>query len=402
MTGATQAVRRDSDSPSRLLPLRRRSPLRAASAAAPAGPALFAEGDQRIGTTGWSAAAIHERARSPYRAASLSAPTATTAVVPAVGVMTPAGVGADKSEHQAASTNPVAPTLQSLMSGIPRAPGPISVGTRTSYGSNNGSLRAPVPEEMENSNGVASSTATKLWQPVALSYRTDPPDMQDYAATLDSTSAGQSDNHSDLVPASCGYAMSNGVPSSSVTLPDPSSVDQSGISLQDQAREEAKRILQKYGSPQQTEFSPPAEDEVKCKAEQMDCEQLENVMDESSKQEESKEPAEEPAPKAATKEEPDGSKLAVSDRLGLAGALTVEVGEQLASAADRHVLSVITSDNNLDKIFFLKGDDLEQRGQQWLESRSLNPAFLKGLLSKMQQMISLAQNEASVDIIDLL
>lgn len=81
-------------------------------------------------------------------------------------------------------------------------------------------------------------------------------------------------------------------------------------------------------------------------------------------------------------------------------------GKSLAPVAgeksDRHILSIMTSDNNWDTIAFQTGDSLEWMASQWLHSRGLNPAFRKGLMSQMRQMQEKGLLTATVDIVDLL
>lgn len=81
-------------------------------------------------------------------------------------------------------------------------------------------------------------------------------------------------------------------------------------------------------------------------------------------------------------------------------------GQSLAplpgEGSDRHILSIMTSDNNWVSLAFSTGDDLEQVATQWLQQRGLNPAFKPGLLAQMRQMANTKLITASVDIVDLL
>lgn len=70
--------------------------------------------------------------------------------------------------------------------------------------------------------------------------------------------------------------------------------------------------------------------------------------------------------------------------------------------SDRHMLSIMTSDNNWDSLAFFTGDNIEQLASQWIQKRGLNPAFQQGLVSQMRQMVDMKLITASVDIVDLL
>lgn len=106
----------------------------------------------------------------------------------------------------------------------------------------------------------------------------------------------------------------------------------------------------------------------------------------------------------------NGSYLAPSD-----GSFINTGGEQMRSgpygrslppgrgeASDSHTLSIMTSDNNWDAIAFGPGDDLSAVARQWILGAGLNPAFQKGLVTQMRQMVNMRLVTASVDIVDLL
>jgi len=81
-------------------------------------------------------------------------------------------------------------------------------------------------------------------------------------------------------------------------------------------------------------------------------------------------------------------------------------GKSLAPAAgegsDMHMLSIMSSDNNWDSIGFSSGENVEQRARLWIQKQGLNPAFQKGLVRQMRQMVNMKLITASVDIVDLL
>jgi len=83
-----------------------------------------------------------------------------------------------------------------------------------------------------------------------------------------------------------------------------------------------------------------------------------------------------------------------------------QYGKSLAplpgEGSDRHILSIMTSDNNWDSIAFTNGANLESLAMQWITKRGLNPAFKKGLLSQMRHMVRMNLITASVDVVDLL
>lgn len=83
-----------------------------------------------------------------------------------------------------------------------------------------------------------------------------------------------------------------------------------------------------------------------------------------------------------------------------------QYGKSLAplpgEGGDRHILSIMTSDNNWDSIAFTNGARLEDLAMEWINKRGLNPAFKKGLLSQMRHMVRMNLITASVDIVDLL
>jgi hypothetical protein len=62
----------------------------------------------------------------------------------------------------------------------------------------------------------------------------------------------------------------------------------------------------------------------------------------------------------------------------------------------------MTSDNTWDSVTFVPDENLDELAWNWLSKRCQNPAFQSGLVSRMQQMVSMKLITASVDIIDLL
>lgn len=74
----------------------------------------------------------------------------------------------------------------------------------------------------------------------------------------------------------------------------------------------------------------------------------------------------------------------------------------VGEGSDKHILSVMTSDNTWDSLAFNSGGDIEKIASSWLQKRGLNPAFQRGLVAQMRQMVNSKLITAAVDIVDLL
>lgn len=68
----------------------------------------------------------------------------------------------------------------------------------------------------------------------------------------------------------------------------------------------------------------------------------------------------------------------------------------------RYSLTVLTSDSRWETLGFYAGENLDQKGEEFLAQKGLKAAFHPGLVSKMRSMITMGQAQASVDIVDLL
>jgi len=69
---------------------------------------------------------------------------------------------------------------------------------------------------------------------------------------------------------------------------------------------------------------------------------------------------------------------------------------------ERHILSIMTSDNNWDSIAFHSTENLNQLAATWIQKRGMSPVFQTGLVKQMQQMVTMKLITASVDVVDLL
>merc|ERR1712039_810190 len=65
-------------------------------------------------------------------------------------------------------------------------------------------------------------------------------------------------------------------------------------------------------------------------------------------------------------------------------------------------LTVLTSDNKWETLYFSSSDDLDRRGSAFLQDNGLKAAFQTGLVQKMHSMISMGETNSSVDIVDLI
>eukprot|EP00931_Biecheleriopsis_adriatica_P053956 TRINITY_DN31713_c0_g1_i2.p1 TRINITY_DN31713_c0_g1~~TRINITY_DN31713_c0_g1_i2.p1 ORF type:complete len:1464 (+),score=269.20 TRINITY_DN31713_c0_g1_i2:26-4417(+) len=72
------------------------------------------------------------------------------------------------------------------------------------------------------------------------------------------------------------------------------------------------------------------------------------------------------------------------------------------SSGTRHVLQVRMADSRWESLNFSSGDDIERQGRMFIQKNGLKAAFTPGLLSRMQQMISIGQDYACADIVDLI
>lgn len=65
-------------------------------------------------------------------------------------------------------------------------------------------------------------------------------------------------------------------------------------------------------------------------------------------------------------------------------------------------LSVQIGDHRWETLYFSPGDNVQQKGSEFLQSKGLKAAFLSGLSTRMQQMVATGQAQMTVDIVDLI
>lgn len=99
---------------------------------------------------------------------------------------------------------------------------------------------------------------------------------------------------------------------------------------------------------------------------------------------------------------PPPPRNAPAAQAGPGGASFACGGARGGEGSSRYSLIVLTSDSRWETLGFYAGENLDQKGEQFLSQKGLKAAFHPGLVSKMRSMITMGQAQASVDIVDLL
>merc|ERR1712039_965968 len=76
--------------------------------------------------------------------------------------------------------------------------------------------------------------------------------------------------------------------------------------------------------------------------------------------------------------------------------------ERHANSGRQFTLQVQSSDDRWENCAFSDSMNLDEQAGAFLRQRNLKSAFQAGLLAKMRQMIASGQEQASVDIVDLI